>query len=230
MNLDCAAQWQGRLEVKFGHCPVSGQDAVKIKSALLHTCCRHHQQDGQPAFTGLSDLFCNRLHITVIKQARRQEQRRNSLLYPGHINMDWKSQWLFTKTANVYAIRGIVHHSTLDIPWSTEGWLKMLGSGIVLMVTPKSNLSRHRGKFAGPTGMHQSAEPIKDSFHWPSTQLLTLRLAVCSGGRFACQLLTVWRRFASLITVYPENGTKNIYYVTKWASGHTHDWKSLLVA
>lgn len=104
---------------------------------------------------------------------------------------DWKNQWLFTKTANVYAIRGIVHHSTLDIPWSTEGWLKTLGSGIVQMMTPKSNPSRHRSKCAGRAGMHQSAESIKDSFHWSSTPLLTLCLAVRAGRSVACQLLTV---------------------------------------
>lgn len=63
----------------------------------------------------------------------------------------------FHQTANVYAIRGTVHHSTLDIPWSTERWLKMLGSGIVLTMTPESNPSRHRRKCAGHAGMHQSA-------------------------------------------------------------------------
>lgn len=108
---------------------------------------------------------------------------------------DWKNQWLFTKTANVYAITGILHHSTLDIPWRTEGWLKMLGSGIVLMMTPKSNLSRHTSKCEGPTGMHQSAEPIKDSFHWSSTPLLTLCLVVRAGRSLACQLLTVWLKW-----------------------------------
>lgn len=111
---------------------------------------------------------------------------------------NWKNQWLFTKTANVYTIIGIVHHSTLDIPWSTEGQLKMLGSGIVLMMTPKSNLSRHRSKCAGPTGMHQSAEPIKDSFHWSSTPLLTLCLVVRDGRSVACQLLIVWLNWVTL--------------------------------
>lgn len=43
---------------------------------------------------------------------------------------------------------------------------------------PKSNLSRHRSKCASSTGMHQSAEPIKDSFYCWSTPLLTLCLAV----------------------------------------------------
>lgn len=116
---------------------------VKKKKKTLLPTCRHHQ-DGQLASTELSDLCCNRLHITAIKQARRQEQRPNSLLYPGRIILDWKNQRLFTKTASVYAIRGILHHSTLDSPRRTEGQLKMLGSGIVPTMTPKSSLSRHK--------------------------------------------------------------------------------------
>lgn len=102
-----------------------------------------------------------------------------------------EEQWLFTKTAYVFAIRGTVHHSTSDIPWSTESWLKMLGSETVLMMTPKSNLSRHRSKCSGSTGMHQSAEPIKDSFLYLGTPLLTLHLAVHAGRIVTCQPLTV---------------------------------------
>lgn len=38
----------------------------KKTKMLLHICC-HYQQAGQLAFTELSDLCCNRLHVTAIK-------------------------------------------------------------------------------------------------------------------------------------------------------------------
>lgn len=66
------------------------------------------------------------------------------LFIGGALCTSWKTPLLLTKTANVYTIRKIRHRLTLDIPWSTEGWLKMLGSGIVLMMTPKSSLLRQK--------------------------------------------------------------------------------------
>lgn len=95
------------------------------------------------------------------------------------------------KTACVIAIRGTVRRSTSDIPRSTESCLKMLGSETVPMMTPESKLSRHRSKCSGPTGMHQSAEPTKGSFHWSGTLLLTSHLAAHAGRSITCQPLTV---------------------------------------
>lgn len=163
---------------------------ISAQIALLHICC-HRQQLGQLEFTELSDLFFN--SCTSPPSSKHVGRNKDITVFSilATLCTDWKNQWLFTKTANVYAISGIVHHPTLGIPRSTEGWLKMLGSGIVLMMTPKSKLSRHRSKCAGHAGMHQSAEPIKDSFHWSSTPLLTLCLAVRAGGSVACQPLTV---------------------------------------
>lgn len=135
-----------------------------------------------------SDLCCNRLHVTAIRQARRQGQRRNSLHCAGCVG---RTNGFSQKTACVIAIRGTVCRSTSDIPPSTESCLKMLGSETVPMMTPESKLSRHRSKCSGPTGMHQSAEPTKDSFHWSGTLLLTSHLAAHAGRSITCQPLTV---------------------------------------
>lgn len=109
----------------------------------------------------------------------------------------------FHWNCDVYAIREAVHHSTLDLPWSTEGWLKMLGSRIVLMMTPKSTRSRQRSKSPNPTGMHQSAQSIKDSFHEQCTPLLTLCLAVRADLSASCQQLSVWLMWATQPCLMP---------------------------
>lgn len=158
----------------------------KIKSTLQNT--RSHYQ--RVALEQQSDLCCNRQHVTAIKQARRQGQRHNSLHCAGCVR---RTNGFLQKTAYVIAIRGTVHRSTSDIPRSTEGCLKMLGSETVLMMTQESNLLRHRSKCLGPSGMHQSAEATKDSFHNSETLLLTSHLAEHAGRSITCQPLTVWR-------------------------------------
>lgn len=100
----------------------------------------------------------------------------------------------------------------------------MLGSGIVLLMTPKSNLSRHRCKCAGPVGMHQSAEPIKDFFHWSSTPLLTLCSAVRAGRSIVCQLLTRWLNWVTL------SGLLDYRHPWKWHHECERRFKGTLVA
>lgn len=98
-----------------------------------------------------SDLCCDRLLVTAIKQARRQGQRRNSLRRAGCVGRtDGFSPKKKKKKDVLSAIRGTARRSTSDIRLSTEGRFKTLGSGTVPTVTSESKLLRHSSKCSGP--------------------------------------------------------------------------------
>lgn len=167
------------------------------RAAVLHLPI--WRQTSQLAFIKLSDLYSNRLHVKAIKWARRQEQRHDSPLYPGHI-MHWlKERMVFHENCKC------VHHqgarASFDLGYSIEHRrpVEDVGKWNCSEDDPKSNLSRHRSKCASSAGMHQSAEPIKDSFYCWSYPLLTLCLAMRAGRSTACQLLTKWTERRCLI-------------------------------
>lgn len=167
---------------------------MHLKDLLFYIYCIY-KQSSQLAFTKLSDLYSNRLHVKAIKWARRQEQRHNSPPNPGHIMHPLKEPMAFHE--NWKCVRHQGDRASFDLGYSMEhrGPVEDVGKWNCSVDDPKSNLSRHRSKCASSAGMHQSAEPIKDSFYCWSTPLLTLCFVVRAGRSIACQLLTVWLKW-----------------------------------
>lgn len=159
----------------------------KQKSALQNTR-RPYQR---VALEEQSDLCCNRLHVTAIKQARRQEQRRVSLRRAGCVGetngSSQKNCMCHRHQRGQCVVRPLIFHRAQRAAWRC--WEVRL-----FRWWPRSQSSCVIGaSVRGPAGMRQSAEPTEDSFHDSGSLLLTSHLAAHAARRITCQPLTAWR-------------------------------------
>lgn len=83
-------------------------------------------------------------------------------------------------------------------PLVHRGPVERIRGVIVPTMTRESHLSRHEGKCEGLSGMYQSADSIKEPFHWACTPLLTLSWVVRVDGNVPCQLLIIRLHWVTL--------------------------------